>query len=481
VSTDPVDPARPPTDDRLLPYATPEPLRPRPHALVAVAVGLVAALVAGAFAVTSLGGRDGSASPEEAVERLFAALADEDLVGVLESLPPGERSAILPGVRDLAEELQRLRLLSDDLDLGGISGIGFEVEGLETESSPLAEGIAAVRLTAGTLTTSTDPADLPVGENLESLLALGDVDLDGTDADTSTDDLSEGDLRLVAVEEGDGWHVSLFYSLAEMARIDADLPPPDFGRGVQPVGAPSPEAVVEKLAKAAVTLDPGLALALLAPDEMRALHDYAPLFLDDLEADREEWLEEADLDLTVERLELDARTVGDVSRVVIRSLAVTGTVEGDPVSIDFDGDCMRFSVDGDAEEMCLSDATDAAPRSPHADDLGFTVVRHGGQWYLSPVRTGFDAALAGLRLLEPADFEGADSTFGQFVEAFAMGAFGFGGRGFAGAEGLTFDDDLAPEHDACFDAYDELDPDAGDEEWEVADRRVARCVARGGG
>ena len=89
---------------------------------------------------------------------------------------------------------------------------------------------------------------------------------------------------LVTIKDGDGWHVSLWYSVAEAARKDAGKPAPEFGQGVEAKGADSPEAAVEELFASMGTLDVRRMIELTPPDEMAALHDYAPLFLDDAEA-----------------------------------------------------------------------------------------------------------------------------------------------------------------------------------------------------
>ncbi|HUF33114.1 MAG TPA: hypothetical protein VMN58_07900 [Acidimicrobiales bacterium] len=508
----------PPAAGEVLPaYAAPEPRRSRPGTVVAVGVGIAAALVAAVFAVTSFGGSDGSPTPEAAVERLFDALSDQDVIGLLESLPPGERSAVLPGIRGVASELQRLRLLSDDLDLANLSGIDFQVDGLELASEPLGPGIAAVRITAGTITSTFDPPSLPLGENLEALLAMAEIDLAEVEPDVSTEDLATDDAHLVVIEERGGWHVSLFYSIAEAARRDALLPLPAFGAGVTPAGAPSPEAVVEELAAAAIRLDARRAIALLAPDEMRALHDYAPLFLDEVEAERDELLATGEVAITLDRLDLDREGDGDTARVIVRGFAFSGTVDGEEGWADFDGDCLRYS-DGDIEEeSCISDAEDLDIDLSDVT-FAFTVVQRDGEWFLSPVRTSFDLTTAALSLLDPADFDGEDSTFGQLIEMFFFGAF----MGVSGTEssfeevweseplmghpetdwyddeyGDGYDDgyevdeydaDLAPgsgstraEEEAaveeCYGPVDDLPPGASEEEHQAAWAEVEECFA----
>lgn len=504
----------PPTAGEVLPaYAAPEPRRSRPGAVVAIGVGLAAAMVAAVFAITSLGGSDGSPTPEAAVERLFEAVGNEDLLGMLESLPPGERSALVPGIRGLAGELQRLGLLSDDLDLGGVSGIDFRIDGLELASEPLGPGITAVRITAGTITSTLQPSSLPLGENLESLLAMAEVDLDDVEPDVKTEDLTTGDAPLVVIEEDGGWHVSLFYSIAESARRDAGQPIPVFGAGVTPQGAASPEAVIEELAAAGTRFDARRAIALLAPDEMRALHDYAPLFLDEVEIERDRMVAAGELDVTVDRLDLDSRTDGDTARVFIRGFAVSGTVDGEEGFAEFDGDCFRYGDGTVDSQSCISDAEEMDVDLSDVE-LGITVVRRDGQWFLSPARTSFDLVIASLRLLEPGDFAGEGSPFGQLLEMMVLGPL-LGVSSSSGyeevwgsgrpsrdpevyehdfeydhgeeAEVYEHDPALEPDHgptraeqeaasEDCFEPIDSLPPGASEEEHQAAWAEAEECV-----
>src|SRR5204862_364744 len=99
--TAPVAPPPPPPIgiDVLPAYAPPPPEPPRRGdrgRIIGVAVAIVVALLAGAFAVNALQSSDnGASSPEEAVAKLFEAIGNEDAIGVLDTLEPGERDVLL--------------------------------------------------------------------------------------------------------------------------------------------------------------------------------------------------------------------------------------------------------------------------------------------------------------------------------------------------------------------------------------------------
>jgi hypothetical protein len=491
--------------------------RRRGGGVVAVAVGVVAALVAATFAVMSLGAGGGSDSPEAAVERLFAAAADEDLIGVMEALTPGERSALLPGVEGIAAELQRIGVLSGDLDLTGVGGLDIEIEGLALEPTELGAGVSAVRIVGGTITTSTDPAAMPLSAALRRLIEEEEEDLEPT---SSTEDLAEADAVIVAVDHGDGWHVSPFYSIAEAIRAETDQPVPAFGQGVRPEGAASPEAAVRALVEAGTTVDLRRAIALLDPEEMRVLHDYAPLFLDEIEDELAEV--RSSLDITLDRLDLDTETDGDTASVVIRGIAVSGEHDGESVGVDFDGDCFSMTVDGEVEEMCsdeMAELTGDAGGAPA--EMGITVVRRDDEWYVSPVRTGIDGVVRLLESIDDSALDDAESMEDLAWSLLSGGALGMmnpmapimGTGGFDTGDGThrpitssewkcedeTVDcdpedmedlwDDMPEEtvrwsqevEEVCWPIMEELSDDAGDDEWDEAFERYEECMEEIGG
>ena len=89
------------------------------------------------------------------------------------------------------------------------------------------------------------------------------------------------------MEEDGRWYLSLFYTSAESAREEAgdeDIPE----EGVTPDGGDSPEAAMDAILDAVEDLDLEAMIAALDPDEMQALQRYAPLFLDDAQAELDE-------------------------------------------------------------------------------------------------------------------------------------------------------------------------------------------------
>jgi hypothetical protein len=386
---------------------------------VAVLVGLLAVAGGAVFAVRSLTGTDaGGATPESAARQFFDAVANEDALGMLESLLPSERDVLKGPLVDITKELGRLRVLSTDLDLSKISGLDLSLENLRFSSSSVTEGLSVVRIEAGTARSRVTPKDLPLGPFVRDLIG---PDIDRAPA-PDTEDLADDDTTVATVRDGDRWYVSLWYSLGEAARKDAGAPPPALGRGIAPNGAASPEDAVDGFIRALAGLDVRRLIELLPPDEARALRDYAPLFLEGAESAAAEARKQ--FRATIGTLVLSSRP-GDDDRALVKIDQIRFSAEAADGSagVSYDGKCVHFSGELfvpllPAGVLCQGDRPPfAVPELPtRGADLHIVAVRRGGSWYVSPTRTFLDGLVATLRALEPKDLESIRDFFTGFSE-----------------------------------------------------------------
>lgn len=392
---------------------SPAPKR-RPAAYIAVIVGLAAMAGGAVFFARNLGSAEGGAdTPVAAVQRLFDALADEDAVGVLETLLPSERDELLRPIQDITKELGRLDILRSDLDLSSISGVQLDFSNLTFTQKMLSSGVAVVDLKAGTSTYKVDPATSPLGDFVRQFLPP-----DATQVVQGTDDLSNDEIFFATIKNGDKWYVSLWYSIAEAARADTNAPAPSFGNGVAARGSATPENAVEELIRAAVALDVRRLIELTPPQEARALHDYAPLFIDAAVAGAKEARKEFDVKITT--LDLSANTSGDRSLVQIKEIAFTADIPAVGMSFTFDGECATvsgpfFGTD-EPIRQCGSGVVPSAllPNVP-TPEIGFVAVREGGQWYVSPSRTILDGMLGTLKAFDRKTLDMLTQFFQQFA------------------------------------------------------------------
>lgn len=405
---------------------------------VAAVLGVVLVVGGTVFAVSQLGSA-GPESPEAAVDNLLDAASDEDVLGLLAALEPGERDSLRKPVEALFAELERLEVVDSSFQLTGIDGIDLSFEDVTYRSEAVRDDLVRVYFTGGTVTSSIDGGALPVGDFVSDTLDRFGVDITELD-ESATEDIAGDDTFLVARNGTDGWRVSIAYTAAEAARLDAGLPLP--ASGVTPLGADSPEQAVDALLRAGADFDLREVIARLAPGEMGALQDYAGLFLDDAEralADARN-----DLSVTVDQLALRSESSGDRASVFVDSFALTVSSEGETVQVSTDGECLSIGGDlgatifedtpfadgpvcaGDLDELSMpftgfgfGTGDIDAPEFPSLTTpmIGITTIRSDGQWYVAPVATSLDAMVAGLGVLERSHLDAIVDYVEQFMEA----------------------------------------------------------------
>lgn len=430
----PVSPFSPPT---VLPEPEPMPTGRRfGGRAVAVALGVVALGGGAAFALSSFGSDGaGAATPEEAGRALVAAIADEDILGVVDLLPAGERELLRDVLTSAQDEYQRLGVLSEQFRLDGFPGVDIAVEDLEldvdevTDGEGSDDGIAMVTVTGGDVSVSVDGDRVVgnLGEVVESVADARDVPLDVDDVDEQ-DDAGALGAAFAVVEEDGRWHPSLLFTIAESARRGGGFEDPDFGDGITPEGAESPEAAIQALLDAAVELDAEAAIALLDPGEARALQVYSQFFLPLDTGD-------SDFEATAELTDVEIDSLGDgVNRVVPTGFEVRFEVDGGRGEIVFEDGCTTIDIqppagEGDPvdQEVCVGGEGAEAPESVGdvavPDGLrdaaeaflplrvGVVTVERDGQHFVAPVRTLADLALGVTRGLERADLEEGGAVF----------------------------------------------------------------------
>lgn len=385
--------------------------------LVGALAGVGALAVAGGFAVVTIAGNDdagGAATPEEVGTALVTALENEDVLGVIDLLLPGERDTFREPLIDTLDHLVRLDLLSTDASLDRIAGLDIQLTDVTVrEERTNVDDIVNIVL-SGAATVSVDGDAVPLG----GLLVDEAFEGDRPDMDVEPESSEFDDLQLTTVEQGGRWYLSGLYTLAEQARGETDLDIPD--EGIAPRGGEDPEGAVDTFLDAVVDLDLRDAIAALDPTEVAALQRYAPLFLDDAQGE----LDDVEVDLSITEREYRVEGSGSRRSIAVVAMVVEASVpdEDVQVSIRFADDCVTVTADGEDTELCTGDVggvddaiddvfgTDGDAFAELADvvgdafadlDLGGIAVHEvDGSWYVSPMRTVFDAIDAVLTALD---------------------------------------------------------------------------------
>ena len=193
--------------------------------------------------------------------------------------------------------------------------------------------------------------------------------------------------------------MSLFYSLAEAARTNDQLPPPVASERIAAKGAESPEAALRQLAEAAALSDWRRVIELTSPTEMAVLHDYGAMILRDAP---ERVTEPA---VRIERFEFERKSARNATILAPKALSATfraGDTEGSFELEHTNADCWHVVVriDGETntdETGCGSDGFGEVGKDLTTEQrtqlarlqtfVGVAVTEVDGRWYVSPART----------------------------------------------------------------------------------------------
>jgi len=522
------------------PYAAPLDTKRQPRwRVVGVIIAAFAVLCGSAFAYFAVNAPDGAATPEAAVQKLFDSISNEDAVGVLESLPPSERDVLKQPVVDIVNELQRLGILKP-FDLAKVPGEDLTVDGLTLATEPVGtnEDLKAVKVTGGTIKGTTVPSAVPIGDTLRHIIEVDFGEKIEIPEASFSESLASENLRIITIKESGGWHVSLFYSIAEAARGNNGTAPV-LGNGPKPVGSSTPEGALTDMINAAIALDLERVITMLPPDEARAVYDYAPLFLPDVKKAAAD-IDDEDFHLKLNRLDSRAEGEGSVRKVIVTGFDIEGGSKYDSFHATYDGTCVkaditttsRFRAVGRAiddegstgsssgpdrvssstsqVEVCTdkpaSVTTNGTSSTMPSFDLGrfnglsgnfgVIVVERGERWYVSPTRTMFDSVLSALRKTTREDVErwgkeianltGSSPAYRECQDAnpYESGSTSqsYTRQQYLRQKALSecFEKaGVTPSFggyvDPCWSTYDELDADASEAEWEAADDEVEDC------
>ena len=442
-----------------------------------VALAAAAVLVGGGgYLAINAGSADGGAdSPAAALDGVLAALSSEDLIGAAEFVEPSERDTMIDAGFEVVEELVRLELFDDSLDLSSVEGIDLEFDDVEIDSVEVRPGLAHLFITGGRATAAVDGAAAPLGRLITDRVDSEDLAV----SESQTQEMTPTSVPIVAVERDGRWYLSLWYSVAENARLEFDAPMPSAADRLAEIGAATPEEAIETFVGALEQIDITTMIGMLDPDEAAALYDYGSLFVDDGQRAADDFLQEVRRDgwfWEVTQLDLRSETDGGFATVYIDRLDVTASdgevfldasftadridvgMDSPDVTFDYvvEGDCMTVTYDEgygpETEHMCTDElladvgmgslSSGAMGGLTSIDEAGIVVHNVDGRWYISPLRTGSQMTLRTLRAMDPETVaDTVDAFVDLFSDPFAISS-AFGGESFIGEESFIEVDDF---------------------------------------
>ena len=313
----------------------------RHHGKLLASIAAVVVLGAGGAIsyVAFSAGSSGASSPDKAVQNVVDDLQNADLLGVLDDLAPGERSALSGAVTDDINSLKRLGVLADGADPGSVSGVHFTAHDLTYSDKTITvnDHVQIVQITGGSVDIGGNAAQLPFTQRFLDLTHA-------PDKDQSQHITIDHPVRIAAEKVDGGWYASLFYTAADAA---ADHAIPTSGDSIPAVGADTPEDAVGKLVRSALTLDLRSVIGIMSPDELGALHDYGGMLADGLPAPHA-------LPVTLKNIDFTSTPISGGMRVSLKDLSLT--VAGHDVTITTAGGCVTVDAGPMHKTVCPKDA-----------------------------------------------------------------------------------------------------------------------------
>ncbi|HEX5117882.1 MAG TPA: flagellar basal body protein FliL [Pseudonocardiaceae bacterium] len=378
-----------------------------------LAIGVVAAVVVlagggvGTYFAFNHAAKIGSASPQAAATKLVADVSHDDVLGVVNDLPPAEASLLQDSFQGATDQLKRLNVIKPNVDSIGASSVRLEAQGLRFDDSAIErvnDHLAITKLVAGTITIGQQVSSNSYTDSFLHTAFPNGVPQGKTYTLDITKQVQESGrpVRIATVDVDGQWYPSLFYSIADAGLQAAHVAWP--AESVPAVGASSADGAVRAFVQAAMNEDAKGIIERTSPDEMAALHDVGQVLVRAAGPGQQSGLR-------IDSMNFADRDVTGGVDTVLRSMTLT---DGDDrITINQSGTCytVRGSGAGENARFCASDitkelGTEAALLPPQVvkviEDMVSGLMRNGvgivatqvdGQWYVAPGRTFTQLAL----------------------------------------------------------------------------------------
>lgn len=409
----------PPPTQYPIPPMPPKRRRKGVIASVVVAVVVLAGGGVGGWYAFNRAADTGSASPQAAAVKLVADVGHDDLLGIVNDLPPAEAALLRDSINGTTDQLKRLDIAQQNATAQAVTGTSIKATGLTFDNNAaqrINDHLTITMLVAGKITLSQN---LDTNAYTQSFLHAAFPD--GTPAPrTQTIDIAQQvaelghPIRIATVAVNGEWYPSLFYTIADAGLQDAHENWP--AQAVPAVGAGSADDAVRRFAQAALDSDVRGVIERTSPDEMAALHDAGEVLINAAGSGTPSGAR-------IDSVNFADRNVAGGVDAVLRNMTLT--VNGDHVLVTQSGGCYGVvdSTTGQNQRFCASDLTKQLMDGSDSIDLppavakvltdmltglmnngvGIVASDVNGQWYVSPGRTVTQIAQDMYSTVTPAD------------------------------------------------------------------------------
>jgi hypothetical protein len=362
---------------------------------IGVVVAVVVLIGAGVGTWVAIGhsGASGSGDPRQAVEQLMTDIGNDDLIGVVNDLPPTEASLVSATLNGLNDHLKRIDVVKPKVTAQDAVGLTLRTNGIRFADSAVEQvndHIAITKLVGGTITIGSR---LSAGSYTADFLRTAFPQGVSATSGATTLDIGQQARRLghpvrIATVKVDGlWYPSLLYSIADSVLRQRHQPWP--ARAIPAIGADIANEAAGDFLQAVLNGDARLAIEHTDPDEMAALHDMGQALV------RAIHLPAADRVRIIHVAFDDRRVPGGINAVIT---TLDFVVHGQRVNVRFSDGCYTVQAGGELTSLCAGDFADAVHGTPLegavprpvvqlVDDMFDGLVRNGVGIVTSEIRT----------------------------------------------------------------------------------------------
>lgn len=352
---------------------------------IGVIVAVVALIGAGIGTWVAVGHSDepGFADPEQAARHLLTDVGNDDLIGVVNDLPPNEASMVNSVLNGVTGHLKQIGVVRRNVNAQDAAGLRLRTNGIRFDPSvqQVNDHVAITKLVAGTITIGSQlSADDYTANFLRTAFPRG---LSAVHGSTTLDIAQQvrrlgHPVRLATVEVNGRWYPSLFYSIADSVLQELHQPWP--ARVIPAVGADIPNEAAEDFLQAVLNGDARLAVEHTDPDEMAALHDMGQSLVTAVHlapADR----------VHITHVAFDDRHVpGGGVEAVVRTLDLV--VHGQRVLVQWTDGCYSVQAAAGSSSLCAGGFADALRGTPLEGNLPGSLLRLMDDMFGGLVRDG---------------------------------------------------------------------------------------------
>ncbi len=357
--------------------------RPLLVGIVVAVVVLVGAGIGTTVAVNRSSDAPGSSSPQDAATKLVTDIGNDDVLGLVNDLPPNESAILRTTMDGLTNQLKRINVVKPNVNSQAATGVTVKTSGIQfgSDVQQVNSHIAVTSLVAGTITVGTQVASNSYTDSFLQSAFPGGVTGSGSSFTMNIAQIvrQQGHpVGIATVQQGGRWYPSLFYSIANAALQSSHQQWPTTA--LPSLGADVPNEAVEDTMQEVLDGNVKTILERMAPDEMPVLHDVGQALVDAAGPGSPSGILIGPITFD------DVHVPGGVD-AVLRSMTLTAK-NGQKTVVTHTNGCYTVQAGGKQTQLCAGDFANQLRASPVSKAVPPAVLSFFDDMLSGPIRNG---------------------------------------------------------------------------------------------